>query len=95
MKSWGLPNVSIVPPAVDAPHLHAERLDLGREITLLMASAPWTEEQFDTKGVDALLQAAAFDRSVKLILLWRGQFLEISASQHCRTWHRGPGRGRF
>jgi glycosyltransferase involved in cell wall biosynthesis len=76
LKSWGLENVAIVAPAVDAPQLKAERLELGAETTLLMASAPWTEEQFDTKGVDALLQAASRDRSIRLILLWRGQFLD-------------------
>ena len=72
LQSWGLSNATVVSPAVDAPHLTAEKLDLGSEITLLMASAPWTEEQFDTKGVDVLLQAAAGDRSIRLILLWRG-----------------------
>jgi glycosyltransferase involved in cell wall biosynthesis len=51
-------------------------LPLKDEVTLLMASAPWVEEQFESKGIDILLRAAAQDRRLKLILLWRGLLLD-------------------
>ena len=76
LRSWGITNCTIVPPAIDAPGLAPQRLPLGGEITLLMASAPWVEEQFDTKGVDVLLEAVARDPAIKLILLWRGLLLD-------------------
>lgn len=76
LRSWGLTNLAVVPPAVEISGLVSERLALGEEITLLMASAPWVSEQFDTKGVDALLQAVAQDQRLKLILLWRGLLLD-------------------
>jgi len=76
LRSWGMTNYAVVPPAIDAPELAPQALPLGREITLLMASAPWVEEQFDTKGVDVLLEAVARDPSIKLILLWRGLLLD-------------------
>jgi glycosyltransferase involved in cell wall biosynthesis len=41
-----------------------------------MASAPWAEDQFDLKGVDALLEAAARLPKLRLILLWRGLLLK-------------------
>ena len=41
-----------------------------------MASAPWVEHQFDEKGVDTLLDAAARLPNLKLVLLWRGLLQE-------------------
>ncbi len=41
-----------------------------------MASAPWVENQFDLKGVDALLDAAVRLPKLRLILLWRGLLLK-------------------
>jgi glycosyltransferase involved in cell wall biosynthesis len=37
-----------------------------------MASAPWVEKQFDEKGVDALLGAAALSPDVHVTILLRG-----------------------
>jgi glycosyltransferase involved in cell wall biosynthesis len=48
----------------------------GDELLLLAGSAPWTEEQFHTKGVDALLDVAQRMPLLKLVLLWRGWLLE-------------------
>jgi glycosyltransferase involved in cell wall biosynthesis len=76
LRSWGLSNYAIVPPAIDATRITRGALPLGDEITLLMASAPWVEEQFDLKGVDDLLEAAAQMAKVKLIFLWRGLLLD-------------------
>ena len=44
----------------------------GPTVHLLMASAPWSEEQFESKGVDALLAAARELPNLHLTFLWRG-----------------------
>jgi glycosyltransferase involved in cell wall biosynthesis len=75
LRSWGVANCTVVPPGIDARLVPAP-LPLGKELTLLMASAPWVEEQFDSKGVDLLLEAVAHDPALKLILLWRGLLLD-------------------
>lgn len=76
LKSWGLTNVAIVSPGIDTSRVTPGTLLLGDEVTLLMASAPWVEEQFSSKGVDALLGAVALSPALKLILLWRGLLLD-------------------
>ena len=76
LRAWGVKNCTVVPPAIDAAGLTPQTLPLGTELTLLMASAPWVEEQFDTKGVDVLLEAVARDPAIRLILLWRGLLLD-------------------
>jgi glycosyltransferase involved in cell wall biosynthesis len=72
VKGWGLGNCSIVPPGLDVSTLRPRKLALGRELTLLMASAPWIAGQFEDKGIDLLLQAVARLPYLRLILLWRG-----------------------
>ena len=75
LKSWGVSNYSVVSPAIDSARLTQSVLPLRDEMTLLMASAPWAENQFDLKGVDALLDATARLPKLRLILLWRGLLL--------------------
>jgi len=41
-----------------------------------MASAPWTRAQFESKGVDALLEAARRMPDLRLTFLWRGILLK-------------------
>ena len=72
LKAWGLTNYAIVPPGIDTSGLVPTELPLDRELTLLMASAPWHVRQFDSKGIDLLLAAAAKLPFLRLILLWRG-----------------------
>ena len=72
LRSWGLKNCAVVPPGIDAATLTPAKLPLGRELTLLMASAPWNIRQFDSKGIDLLLAAAGRLPFLRLILLWRG-----------------------
>lgn len=73
LRSAGLENVRMVRAGVDTGRFSARPLpEVGDEIRLLMASAPWTREQFATKGVDALLEAAALEPRLHLTLLWRG-----------------------
>lgn len=76
LKSWGLSNYAVVPPAIDTAGLGKNALPLRNELTLLMASAPWVEDQFDLKGIDALLDAVVHDGALRLILVWRGLLLE-------------------
>jgi glycosyltransferase involved in cell wall biosynthesis len=72
LGSWGLSNYSVVLPGIKTSHLTPSTLPINEEIVLLMASAPWIENQFDAKGVDTLLDAASMRSSLKLIFLWRG-----------------------
>ena len=89
LKSWGLSNYAVVPPAIQTARLSRSALPLTDEMTLLMASAPWAKDQFDLKGVDALLDAAARLPKLKLILLWRGLLLNELRE---RVERRGIGR---
>jgi glycosyltransferase involved in cell wall biosynthesis len=50
-------------------------------MTLLMASAPWSKQQFDEKGIDVLLETASRLPDLRLILLWRGLFAEDLAAR--------------
>jgi glycosyltransferase involved in cell wall biosynthesis len=72
LEAWGLTNYTIVPPGIDVTRLMPTSLPLDRELTLLMASAPWSKRQFESKGVDLLLATAAELPFLRLILLWRG-----------------------
>ena len=74
--SWGLTNYAIVPPGIDVSRLSTSALPMTGRVTLLMASAPWVADQFDLKGVDVLLDVAAQDKALDLILLWRGLLLD-------------------
>lgn len=74
LAAWGLDNVAVIPPGIVASPGRWEWRPPGDDFTLLMASAPWTLEQFDLKGIDVLLQAAAKLPFLKLVLLWRGLF---------------------
>lgn len=76
LNSWGLSNCAIITPGLGTSAFAPARLPLERELTLLMASAPWRSDQFELKGVDLLLAAAARLPFLKLILLWRGILAE-------------------
>ena len=72
LKAWGLTNYAIIPPGIDGSRLISTTLPLDRELTLLMASAPWAKRQFDLKGIDLLLATVAKLPFLRVILLWRG-----------------------
>jgi glycosyltransferase involved in cell wall biosynthesis len=76
LEAWGLTNYAIIPPGIDTAGLTPTTLPLDRELTLLMASAPWIGNQFESKGIDLLLAAAAKLPFLRLILLWRGVLAE-------------------
>lgn len=77
MRDWGYDNVTVVTPGIDLSHLsfHSCR-KLQSKFTLLMGSAPWNLTQFDTKGVDLLLQVVQELPWLEVVFLWRGLFLE-------------------
>lgn len=72
LESWGLRNIILLKPGIDTSRFTYSPLPLKSEIRLMVASAPWTERQFQTKGVLALLQAAQQMASLRVVFLWRG-----------------------
>lgn len=76
LRAGGVHNGRIAPVGIDAARFHVEPIDLGETLTLMSGSAPWTRSQFETKGVDALLDAATRDARLRLIFLWRGHWLD-------------------
>ena len=80
LTDWGLQNVHIVKSGIDTSRFTLTAVPLEDELHLLVASAPWTEAQFETKGVDALLETAVSNPSLRLTFLWRGVlFTEMMA----------------
>ncbi|RUM45060.1 MAG: hypothetical protein DSY80_03785 [Desulfocapsa sp.] len=77
MQTWGYRNVQVVIPGIDLTKLTAHPPVAVREkFILLMGSAPWTMEQFSTKGVDLLLHVVKELPWLEIIFLWRGLFLK-------------------
>lgn len=72
LRGWGIDNVAMVRPGMDLTHFSTAPLPPALPPTLLMGSAPWTREQFRTKGVDALLAMAQQWPELHLVFLWRG-----------------------
>jgi len=79
LEGWGVRNVHRIPPGIDTGRFTCTPVPLSgqaAEFRVLVASAPWTQTQFRTKGVDALLDAARQAPNLKLIFLWRGVLVE-------------------
>lgn len=72
----GVSHAHLVRPGIDVSRYSHNPIQEGDGITLLAGSAPWTKEQFRTKGVDALLRVARKTPSLRLVFLWRGWLLE-------------------
>jgi glycosyltransferase involved in cell wall biosynthesis len=77
LAARGIRGVRVVRTGIDATRFEVCPLPIGDEIRLLMASAPWTREQFAAKGVDALLEAARAEPRLQLTFLWRGVLAEL------------------
>ncbi len=73
----------LIRPAIDAAGFSTDLPSRNRPFTLLMGSAPWTLEQFSSKGIDAILEAAGRAGDLRWILLWRG----VLASEIDRRIH--------
>jgi glycosyltransferase involved in cell wall biosynthesis len=69
---WGIQNVAVVRPGIDTARFSYTPLSPGAPPTLLMGSAPWTRQQFHSKGVLALLELALQMSELRLVFLWRG-----------------------
>ncbi len=76
LESWGINNYSIIHPGIDTSSFSSYPIPLKKDLTLLLASAPWEKAQFYSKGIDLLLETAAKLPFLKLILLWRGLLFE-------------------
>ncbi len=72
LRAWGLENVFRVLPGIDTTRFTYTPRSWERDIWLMAGSAPWTKEQFHTKGVTALLEAAQQEPRLHLVFLWRG-----------------------
>lgn len=72
LRGWGLDNSFLVRAGIDTSRFTLSPLALKSEIRLMVGSAPWTQGQFRTKGVEALLKAAQLNPHLHLIFLWRG-----------------------
>ncbi len=72
MKAAGLDNCHLVRPGIDTSRFIYTAVPLRSEIRLMVGSAPWTQSQFRTKGMDDLLAAAQQTPYLRLICLWRG-----------------------
>jgi glycosyltransferase involved in cell wall biosynthesis len=75
LTAHGLTNVRLMPPGIDVARFLDAPVPPGPEFVLLAGSAPWARQQFETKGVDALLEAARVLPDLRLVFLWRGVLL--------------------
>jgi glycosyltransferase involved in cell wall biosynthesis len=71
----GVGDVRVIRPGIDVTRFADEAVPPGPGFVLLAGSAPWTREQFASKGVDALLEAARRSPELRLVFLWRGVLL--------------------
>lgn len=61
----------IIRPGIAVERFSPEPLPLKDELILLVGSAPWIRRQFQTKGIDLLLDVAG-SLPLRLVFLWRG-----------------------
>lgn len=72
LAAHGVTNGVQMRPGIDTTRFRHHPQPLTGDMRLLMASAPWTEAQFRSKGIDALLEAAVQQPRLHLTFLWRG-----------------------
>jgi glycosyltransferase involved in cell wall biosynthesis len=75
LRGWGLNNVHLVRAGIESGRFSHTPQPLDGKLRLLVASAPWTKAQFQSKGIDALLALAAQRDDIELVCLWRGHLL--------------------
>ncbi|HXF61803.1 MAG TPA: glycosyltransferase [Caldilineaceae bacterium] len=78
LQGWGLKNCLLQRPGIDTSRFtHSPQpLGPGEPCRLVVASAPWTEAQFASKGFDTLLATAERTPDLHLTLLWRGVLVD-------------------
>lgn len=65
----------IIRPGIAVERFNSVPIPLRDELILLVGSAPWIRRQFQTKGIDLLLDAAG-SLPLRLVFLWRGLLLD-------------------
>ena len=86
LRGWGLENSVVIRPGIDTTRFRPAPPPTGPGFTLLAGSAPWTEAQFHSKGVEALLAAAEARPDLRLVFLWRGLLFD---EMQARVTRRG------
>lgn len=81
LRRRGLENAHMIRPGIDLSRFSPTPPPAGPDFCLLVGSAPWTRAQFESKGVDVLLQAAQEMRDLRLVFLWRGALLRGLAAR--------------
>jgi len=76
LRDGGVENVRVVRPGIDTSRFGPSPPPSVSGFRLLAGSSPWTEAQFRSKGVEALLAAARARPDLRLIFLWRGLLVE-------------------
>ncbi|MDD5676881.1 MAG: glycosyltransferase [Kiritimatiellae bacterium] len=64
----------IIRPGIAVERFSPVSVPLRNELILLVGSAPWIRRQFQTKGIDLLLDVAG-SLPLRLVFLWRGLLL--------------------
>ncbi|WP_420629571.1 glycosyltransferase [Candidatus Leptofilum sp.] len=72
LAAWGIENTAVIHSGINTTKFQYQPPPADAPFTLMMASAPWTNAQFRSKGIDALLAAAQERPDLHLIFLWRG-----------------------
>jgi glycosyltransferase involved in cell wall biosynthesis len=81
LQGWGVRNGHLVRPGINTDRFTFTPQPLQSEIQLMFASAPWTQRQFKTKGVLALLEAVRHTPELRLVCIWRGLLLDELLTQ--------------
>jgi glycosyltransferase involved in cell wall biosynthesis len=68
----GIKNCRFVRHGIDTSRMQKNPLMLKNELTLLSASAPWADQQFQEKGFDLLFDVISRKINLRLIILTRG-----------------------
>jgi glycosyltransferase involved in cell wall biosynthesis len=77
LKSWPGIRYRVIRPGIAVERFSHTPYPLGRELVLLVGSAPWIRRQFTTKGIDLLMDLASSGPiPLRLIFLWRGWLVD-------------------
>lgn len=82
LRQQGVGNAVAIRPSIDPAKYSVAPIPPLKPFRLLMGSAPWTMAQFESKGINALLDAAVQDPSLEIIFLWRGV---LEAEMHAKV----------
>lgn len=72
LQAWGLQNVHLAHPGIDTARFTFTPQPMDLQLRLMVGSAPWSAGQFQTKGVDILLETLRRNPNLYLVFLWRG-----------------------